>query len=595
MKKLIILYTVCCIINGCNRHKPYDNTAEELLYEKIATLGSEGKFHETITAADSALKLNLSDSTRAYIMLERMVAMGNSGNTRQAKLYADSVRRFGEKHGIKEVAMNAIATQGGCYRREGQNDSALIRYKEALKIANDNDDKEYEQYLNDMLAIIYAEMSRTGEGMEFSRHAVEIAHDMQDTTAMISAISTTGQLYLQNRQYREALNKLLPYMPMLGSIGPAAYHIKFLTPVIKAYLELDKNDSAEYYINIAENLTRNMPANHQSVVAILTAKAQLAGKRQQYKEQLALFNRIDTLGTHGKAKDKLLLERAQCYYNLGNGHKAYQLMGEAYLALDSMRHSELENAMSEYAVKYETQLKEISIERLRNERIVLAATIAALVILIMAIIIYIMYKREKFKQKSILERHENYIRGLENERERIAKELHDGICNDMLAMTFTLADDKQTVSQINTLAAKVRQLSHDLMPPQFKDCNLSQILMSYVMTMNRNAAGPHITITDEGCYDWAHLPADHSFELYRIVQESVGNAQKHAKASHIAITLDGDGEHYRLTIENDGVSDSRNNTGGGIGSTTLQMRAANIGAHIETNTDKDKYTVTISH
>lgn len=52
-----------------------------------------------------------------------------------------------------------------------------------------------------------------------------------------------------------------------------------------------------------------------------------------------------------------------------------------------------------------------------------------------------------------------YIRGLESERERIARELHDGICNEMAAMTFALADDEEALAQINTLTVKVRQLS----------------------------------------------------------------------------------------------------------------------------------------
>jgi len=591
---------MCCIVYGCSRQKPSDNSAEEQIHTHISTLGAEGKFRETIAAADSALTLSLSDSARAYIMLERMVAIYNSGNIRQARHYADSVEAFGKKHGIDEVVVSALTTRGASYRREGKNDSALVNYKKAQQTVSGNGDKEYEQYLDDLLAIIYAEMSRTDEAMYFARRSVELAGEMQDTTAMISAIATTGQIYLQKRQYRKTLDSLLPYMPMLSGIGPAAYHIKFLTPVIKAYLELENTDSAEYYINRAEETTRGLPQGHQAAVAILTGKAELAGRRKQYKEQLAIYNSIDTLGTHGKAKDKLLVERAQCHDNLGNGHKAYQLMSEAYLALDSIRHSELETAMSDFAVKYDTQQKEMKIERLHNERIILAIISVMLAIGIIGIIIYIKYKREKLRQKAISEKRENYIRGLENERERIAKELHDGICNDILAITLTLDDNTQVVEQIRMVADKVRQLSHDLMPPQFKDCTLSQILMSYVMKMNDSRTSPRITITDEGSYDWTQLSPVHSLELYRIVQESVGNALRHARPNYISITLDGTGNHYRLTIENDGVSDNSHAGGkrqhtGGIGNTTLKIRAAYIGAQTEIHTDGNKYTITIRH
>lgn len=137
------------------------------------------------------------------------------------------------------------------------------------------------------------------------------------------------------------------------------------------------------------------------------------------------------------------------------------------------------------------------------------------------------------------------------------------------------------------------------MPPQFKDGNICQLLMNYVMMMNATHPETDITITDEGCYDWTTLPSEHGFELYRMMQEAVGNALKHARPGYIAVTLGGDAAgRYSMTIENDGIitdGTAGPREGTGIGRQTLQARAANIGATISIGADGDIYRITIQH
>lgn len=596
MKKLFYLLTVVLIMSACHKYPPVYTGEENVLYDRVAEMGANGKYEEAISLSDSILQLDISDSLRAYIMLERMVAYGNSGDLNQAMTYAEPVINFGKKHGISEVTINALAGKGMLYRRNNKADSALIYYEQALKIVTDEKNLEYEQYICDLLSILYTETARTKEAMQFSKRSLDIAREMKDTTAMVSAIATIGGIYMQEGQHRKALDFQMPYMPMIKNIQAGGYVMKFLTPIIKAYLVLDKTDSVRYYMKMAEPFVAQLPENHQTAVVMLNAKAELLGKEKRYKEQLEIYNRIDSLGTHGKNVDVILRERAECYDNLGDSHRAFKMMQQAYLAIDSVRQSEVEADMSELSVKYDTLQKEIEIERLDKERLTWISVSVILIIITIAIIILLRYKKEKLRQKMTLEKQEVYIRGLESERERIAKELHDGICNEMLAMTFTLADDEKALEQIRAITAKTRRLSHELMPPQFKDGNLCQLLMSYVMMMNGSHPETNITITDEGSYAWETLPAEHSFELYRMVQESVGNALKHATPTYITITLNGTADHYSVTVENDGVGNSEDaDKDTGIGKRTLQARAASIGAGIDCTRENNKYKITIQH
>lgn len=448
-----------------------------------------------------------------------------------------------------------------------------------------------------MLSILYTEVSRTKEALQFSQRSLRLAHELQDTTAMLSAVATIGSIYTEEGHYRKAISVQLPYMPMVSDDMPGGYVVKFYTPVIKSYLELDKLDSARYYIQKAEPAIRQLPEHHQASVAILNAKAVLFGKEHNYREELNIYNRIDSLGTSGKSANSLLYERATCRDNLGDSHRAFIMMRAAYLALDSIRDRDTETKMSDFAVKYETLQKEIKIKQLDVQRLTWLVVSVTLAAIIFVFILLVRYKRERYRRKTALEKQATYIHGLETERERIAKELHDGICNEMLAMTFSMAGNEDAVSTLTLLTAKVRDLSHELMPPQFKNSDLCQLLKSYVMIMNDGSPKTDIALTVSGCYDWQQLPAAHSFELYRIVQESVGNALKHGTPSYIAVTLSGEDTHFKITIENDcHAAESRADSDcgtSGIGRQTIQARAATIGATIETAQNGNTYKITI--
>lgn len=592
-----ILSAICSVDSVCVLQIPPPCVNDEnILYDRVAELGANGQYEEAISVSDSILQLNITDSLKAYIMLERMLAFGNMGEMNQAKAYVDEVIDFSKKHGISEVTINALASKGVMYRRNEMTDSALIYYRQALKIATDEKNLEYEQYISDLLSILYLEMPRPKEAMLFSRRSFDIAREMNDTVAMVSAISTIGNIYIGEEEYRKTLDVLKPYMPMVKKVGAPGYVMKYLSPVINAYLSLGETDSVRRYMKMAEPFVAQLPENHQTAVFMLNAEAKLLGQEKRYEEQLKIYNRLDSLDSHGRSACLELHDRAECHDGIGDSHRAYELMQQAYWAMDSIRRSEVETEKSELSVKYDTLQKEIEIERLSKERLVWISISTILAILAIAIIFLLRYKREKFRQKMMLEKQEVYIRGLESERERLAKELHDGICNEMQAMTFTLADDEKALEQMRAIIAKTRRLSHELMPPQFKDGNICQLLLSYVMMMNDSHPETRITITDEGCYAWETLSAEHGFELYRMVQESVGNALVHATPSYIAIMLDGTADSYAVAVENDGAGgDEDAGAGAGIGRRTLQARADSIGATVDIMHEDGIYRVTIQH
>lgn len=72
------------------------------------------------------------------------------------------------------------------------------------------------------------------------------------------------------------------------------------------------------------------------------------------------------------------------------------------------------------------------------------------------------------QRKAELEQARRYIDGIETERKRLAQELHDGVCNDLLVAEMQItntASTAQATQQLNAVRQNIRHISHQLMPP----------------------------------------------------------------------------------------------------------------------------------
>ena len=172
-----------------------------------------------------------------------------------------------------------------------------------------------------------------------------------------------------------------------------------------------------------------------------------------------------------------------------------------------------------------------------------------------------------------------YLEGLEVERNRLAKELHDNVSNELLAIKMKIADGtssrKEVLDTLQALQTEVRGISHDLMPPVFKYASLSDILQDYVYQRNQSGQ-TELTLVLEPEEGFDHLSQKVALEIYRIVQEATGNALKHAQATHIKIILVREGNRIKLTIADNGKGFEQQTGKSGIGLVIIKERVENL-------------------
>lgn len=149
----------------------------------------------------------------------------------------------------------------------------------------------------------------------------------------------------------------------------------------------------------------------------------------------------------------------------------------------------------------------------------------------------------------------------EEERARIARDLHDDINQRLAVASIRLSalrrkvDDsnKQDVSQLQSdliaLSEDVRHLSHDLHPSMLTQTGLTAALAGMCQNL-RQRGGPSIELlVSPHAKD---LPEDVALCLYRVTQEGLGNALKHAGAQRIEVALEIAHDQVQLTITDNG-------------------------------------------
>lgn len=181
------------------------------------------------------------------------------------------------------------------------------------------------------------------------------------------------------------------------------------------------------------------------------------------------------------------------------------------------------------------------------------------------------------------------------ERQRLARELHDSVTQSLYSLVllseagnrFAAAGDLQHLSQVlarlgetsQQALREMRLMVYELRPIALRETGLVSALQQRLDVVEKRA-GIHVELRVDGDIS---LPARVEDELYRIAQEALNNALKHAAAAAIYVTLRGGPGALQLQIRDDGrgVNLVDGQTRGGIGFSSMRERAARIGAQLQ--------------
>ena len=188
------------------------------------------------------------------------------------------------------------------------------------------------------------------------------------------------------------------------------------------------------------------------------------------------------------------------------------------------------------------------------------------------------------------------LRAAEDERLRIARELHDDTAQRLAALLVRLrvargtADEErrerlldEVHQEIVEAADAVRRIARGLRPPSLEEVGLEAAIRSLARAI-REAHGLPIEIETVTKGEGTRLKPDAELALYRIVQEALSNVVRHAGASRVRVVLERRDERTVVVIEDDGRGfeppGAADTGGGGLGLVGMAERARYLGGRV---------------
>jgi signal transduction histidine kinase len=301
------------------------------------------------------------------------------------------------------------------------------------------------------------------------------------------------------------------------------------------------------------------------------------------------------------------------YIEIGNAAKAREAYDNFSFLKDSLFNSKLSLQFSEMQTKYETNEKEVrnqilakenelTQEQLNTSRWIQWSLFAG--ILFLSLFFYLIYSNFKIKQKQKLNeallkqeqiRSKAVMEAEEKERQRIARDLHDGLGQRLSATKLNISGLHQIINPenkdhelflsnaiqlIDESVKDVRSISHNLMANGLLKSGLVSAVREFINQIN-NSNRIRINIETLGLE--SRLEPMIENVLYRVLQEVVNNIIKHADANEVNIQFIRHENELNLLIEDNGNGFNLQEAfdKGGIGLKNIQSRIAFIKGKVD--------------
>ncbi|HEY5729098.1 MAG TPA: sensor histidine kinase [Anaerolineales bacterium] len=178
-----------------------------------------------------------------------------------------------------------------------------------------------------------------------------------------------------------------------------------------------------------------------------------------------------------------------------------------------------------------------------------------------------------------------------DERNRLARDLHDSVKQQVFAISMQLGAAKMALSESDKAYASVTQaerlaqqagaelttLIHELRPPSLDRKDLSTALKEHVLEWSRqNEIEVEAKVEEE-------LSASVNVEqaLFRVAQEALSNVARHSKASMVSVSLAAENDEVVLTIKDNGTGFDLNNARKGMGLDSMSERLESVGGRLD--------------
>jgi two-component system, NarL family, sensor kinase len=589
-----------------SRKLNYKNTEASCLVWMGGYFKSAQKIDSAIIYLDSGIQLANSTGDKRLNHTKGMGFYVKGMIYENRENYYTALQNYFES--LKNYDSNAVVSQKNIYTR-------IASIYQTL-----NNDEEALVYYKRLLSLLKKEIDRDHNAQGFK---------LAEACTSIAGIYLKRNDLSNAKYYLDALNSVMPdtvetqltgsYYQLLGKIAEKEKKIYLSIRYLKEALKFF-------------NYNKFMHANSVSDVLIDIARLKMeSGNMTEAKEYAVQALAAAKESGHKETMADALTVMAAYDHKSGDASEAYQALLQAMLLNDTVLAAANIKQANTLSAIYESNRKEKEIVQLQSDKQIQAATVKQKSLLNIIFIIALsalllagtlLYRdfRSKYqlnKQQQVIQQQkitqlekekylmavEAMLKGQEEERARLAKDLHDGLGGMLSGVKISFLNMKEnmimtadnaavfekSIAQLDNSIKELRKVAHNLMPEALVKFGLKNAVKDFCQSIQTSV---NTEIICEQLGDERELGNTADVNVYRIIQELLANAIKYAGANQILVQLTKTPDKVLITVEDNGKGfDVRElEKSSGIGFANLRYRVNYLNGKMELNSTPSEGT-----
>jgi two-component system NarL family sensor kinase len=466
------------------------------------------------------------------------------------------------------------------YRFMSELDSAVEYTLLGAKILEGKGYNNLESSVNDGLQSLYMTLGQYDKAISYGTRAVELARKLDEKSALATALTNLGLSYTETNRVEEARKLFLESLQIAEATNNKSIQAVVYNNLSDIAIKENQFDRLKTYaersIALAEELEDDgtMISGKLSLAAYLLSRREYEAAEELALAGLALSEKQNLL--EGKTTSLGMLSAIA--FSRQDYKKGFEYYYRKMDFENNVFNETLQQKEADLRIRYETEkkdnqirLQQYDIQRKSTFNYLLIAGAAALLLIVL--LLFRTYRqKQRLQQKRILELETQQqlmaagavIKGEEQERTRLAKDLHDGLGGMLSGIKYSFQTMKgnlimtpenqqafeRSMDMLDSSIKEMRRVAHNMMPEALVKFGLDTALKDFCEDINRSGA-LQVNYQSIGMEEVV-VEGTAAIAVYRIIQELLNNTMKHAAATNAIVQLSKTQDGINITVEDDG-------------------------------------------
>lgn len=570
-------------------------------------------FYYYLQQADLLAKKINSDKNDFYIYAGYSEYYYYKSDYKKSIEYALKGKDFATKQNDLKLLAKSYNNLAAVYNRFGNHQSAIDCILKCLDISEKTKDSISFPIRNLTASVTYYNLEQFDKAIIYAKKAYEFGKLFNNDFAVNMGLNNLSSAYAELNMMDSSIATNKQQLALAKQQEDLTNITYALINICHNYFKTGNKAALETYAKELSTYSKNSPDDQVTAELHTVAALNLMAQQQYQLAKAELdsgiiiaksINNTDAIGN-------LYQSFSILYFLQGNIKEGNSYAYKYDSIIRTTNIQKLNFYTEELETKYETEKKESEIQ-LQQAKLKQKSTLnyfliaGATALLLILVLSYRNYRhRQKLQQAKIdeleteklLTATEAVLKGEEQERSRLAKDLHDGLGGMLSGIKHSLSSMKEnlimtpdnahaferSIDMLDSSINEMRRVAHNMMPEMLLKYGLDTALKEFCNEINRSGAAK---------VNYQSLETDNtainqtvSVTIYRIAQELVNNAIKHGKANEILVQLHLHRQEQllALTVEDDGTGFDVNslNESKGIGWKNIQSRVSFIKGRLD--------------